>query len=255
MINSIRQRALNRELLAGTFINLGSSLTAEMAAQSGFDWVLIDIEHGAGDHESLVHQLQAVGGTPAAPIVRIAWNDPPRFKRVLDMGASGIMVPYVSSVAEAEQAVASMRYPPRGIRGVAKLNRGSGFGVDFDDYFAHSHEQLTTVVQIESREALDCIDGIAAVDGVDVLFVGPLDLSVNLGIPEQFDSPIFLDARQKVVDAARKAGKAAGILLLNPAQLEGTVQAGFTFVALGSDGGLVAAGMRQNASAFDPYRK
>ncbi len=255
MINSIRQRVLNGDLLAGTFINLGSSLTAEMAAQSGFDWVLIDIEHGAGDHESLVHQLQAVGGTPAAPIVRIASNEPPRFKRVLDMGASGVMVPYISSVAEAEQAVASMRYPPRGIRGVAKLNRGSGFGVDFEDYFARSHELLTTVVQIETREALDCIDGIAAVDGVDVLFIGPLDLSVNLGIPEQFDNPKFSDARRKVASAARRAGKAAGILLLNPAQVEATVQAGFTFIALGSDGGLVANGMQQLASAFEPCRK
>ena len=165
------------------------------------------------------------------------------------------MVPYISSVAEAEQAVASMRYPPRGIRGVAKLNRGSGFGVDFEDYFARSHELLTTVVQIETREALDCIDGIAAVDGVDVLFIGPLDLSVNLGIPEQFDNPKFSDARQKVANAARRAGKAAGILLLNPAQIEATVQAGFKFVALGSDGGLVANGMQQLASAFEPYRK
>ena len=255
MIKSIRERVLNRELVAGTFLNLGSSLTVEMAGQSGFDWVLIDIEHGSGDYESLIGQLQAISGTPAAPIVRIAWNDPPRFKRVLDLGASGIMVPYVSSAAEAERAVAAMRYPPRGIRGVAKLNRGSGFGRDFDDYFARSHELLLTVVQIETEEAVNCIDDIASVDGVDVLFIGPLDLSVNLGIPQQFDHPRFQDARARVAEAARKAGKAAGILLLNPDQLEDTVRAGFTFVALGSDGGLVAAGMQQLASAFDRYRK
>ena len=255
MIKSIRERALNRELVAGTFINLGSSLTVEMAGQSGFGWVLIDIEHGSGDYESLVHQLQAVTSTPAAPIVRIAWNDPPRFKRVLDLGASGIMVPYVSSVAEAQQAVAAMRYPPRGIRGVAKLNRGSAFGQEFDDYFTRAHELLLTVVQIETEEAVNCIDDIAAVDGVDVLFIGPLDLSVNLGIPQQFSHSKFLEARAKVAEAARKAGKAAGILLLSPDQLEDTVQAGFTFVALGSDGGLVAAGMRQLASAFDQYKK
>ena len=254
MINSIRERVLNRELISGTFINLGSSLTVEMAGSSGFEWVLIDVEHGAGDQESLVHQLQAVGATPAAPIVRIANNDPPRFKRVLDLGASGIMVPYVSSVAEAEQAVASMRYPPRGIRGVAKLNRGSAFGQEFDDYFARAHELLLTVIQIETAEAVDCIDDLAAVDGVDVLFIGPLDLSVNLGIPQQFDNPRFLEARSKVSEAAQKAGKAAGILLLSPDQVEDTVEAGFTFVALGSDGGLVAAGMKQLASAFDKYK-
>lgn len=255
MIKSIRERALKRELCAGTFINLGSSLTTEMAGQAGFDWVLIDIEHGSGDHESLVTQLQAVASTPAVPIVRIANNDPPRFKRVLDVGASGVMVPYVSSAEEARQAVSSMRYPPRGIRGVAKLNRGSAFGSDFEDYFERSHELLLTVVQIETQQALDEIDEIAAIDGVDVLFIGPLDLSVNLGIPQQFDNPTFLAAREKVSKAAEKAGKAAGILLLNAGQLEDTVNAGFTFVALGSDGGLVAAGMRQNAACFDAYRK
>jgi len=255
MTGSIRQRVLDRELMAGTFINLGSSLTVEMAGQSGFDWVLIDVEHGSGDYDSLVHQLQAVASTPASPIVRIEWNDPPRFKRVLDLGAAGIMVPYVSSVEEAEKAVAAMRYPPRGMRGVAKLNRASGFGQDFDDYFAHSYEQLTTVVQIETAEAIDCIEEIAAVDGVDVLFIGPLDLSVNLGIPQQLDHPRFLEARSRVAEAARQAGKAAGILLLSADQLSSTVEAGFTFVALGSDGGLVATGMRQLAEAFAPHRK
>lgn len=254
MVNSIRQRVLNRELLTGTFLNLGSSLTVEMAGNSGFDWLLIDVEHGAGSHSNLLPQLQAAGATPAAPIVRIENNDPPRFKRVLDLGASGIMVPYVSSVEEAEHAVSAMRYPPRGIRGVAKLNRGSAFGAEFENYFTHSHEMLTTVVQIETVEALNCIDGIAAVDGVDVLFVGPIDLTVNMGIREQFDHPDFIAAKKKVTDAAQKAGKAAGILLLNPEQVEPALEQGFTFVALGSDGGLVGAGMRQLASTFSPYR-
>ena len=254
MINSVRQRVLNGDLLTGTFINLGSSLTTEMAGNSGFDWLLLDVEHGPGDHAQLVTQIQAAGATPAAPFVRIESNDPPRFKRVLDLGASGIMVPYVSTVAEAEQAVQSMRYPPKGIRGVAKLNRGSSFGFDFDDYFANSHEQLTTVVQIETAEAISQIQDIAAVDGVDVLFIGPLDLSVNLGIPQQFDHPTFLEARAKVAEAAKNAGKAVGILLLSPEQVADTVEAGFTFVALGSDGGLVAAGMRQLSAAFDPFK-
>lgn len=253
MIKSIRRRALEREVVAGTFLNLGSAVTAEIAGKSGLDWVLIDIEHGASDLETLRIQLQVVSGTPAVPIVRIAANEPPRFKRVLDMGASGVMVPYVSTVAEAEQAVASSRYPPRGIRGVAKLNRGSEFGRDFEEYFSKSHELLTTVVQIETPEAVNAIDDIAAVDGVDVLFIGPLDLSVNLGIPQQFDHPRFLDARTRVSDAARRAGKAAGILLLDPDHLDAAVRDGFTFIALGSDGGLVAAGMQNVSAAFNPH--
>ena len=255
MITSIRERALNGELLTGTFINLGNSMTAEMAGASGFDWVLLDVEHGSGDQDDLKHQIQAVSATPAATIVRIEANATPRYKRVLDLGASGVMCPYVSSVSEAEQVVASMQYPPRGIRGVAKLNRGSGFGVHFDEYFAHAHELLTTVVQIETLEGLAAVDDIAAVEGVDVLFIGPLDLSVNLGIPQQFDHPDFIAAKKRIVNAAHRNGKAAGLLLLSADQVGPVVEEGFTFIALGSDGGLVATGMRNLSDAFEPFRQ
>jgi 2-keto-3-deoxy-L-rhamnonate aldolase RhmA len=170
-MNWLNQRVQNQEVLTGTWLNLGSSSTAEMAANAGFDWVLIDLEHGVGDHPQLVHQLQAVSGTPAAPIIRIAWNDAPRFKRVLDLGASGVMVPYVNSAEEARQAVAATRYPPQGVRGVAKMNRAAGFGEDFDDYFAKANQNLLTVVQVETREAIDNAEAIISVDGVDVLFL------------------------------------------------------------------------------------
>ena len=255
MITSIRERALNRELLAGTFINLGNTMTAEMAGSSGFDWLLLDVEHGSGDQDDLKHQIQAISGTPAASIVRIESNSAPRYKRVLDLGASGIMCPYVSSVEEAEHVVSYMLYPPRGIRGVAKLNRGSGFGLEFDEYFEHAHELLTTIVQIETKGGLDAVEDIAAVEGVDVLFIGPLDLSVNLGIPQQFDHPDFIEAKKRIVKAAHNNGKAAGLLLLDAGQVEQAVDDGFTFVALGSDGGLVATGMRNLISAFEPYQK
>src|SRR5579864_7331980 len=150
----LKQRALSGEVLAGTWLNLGSSLTAEIAGRAGFDWVLIDMEHGAGDQHSLVHQLQAIDTTKAAGIVRIAWNEAPRFKRVLDQGASGIMVPYVSTAEQAKLAVAAMRYPPQGIRGVARSNRAAGFGQDFATYFAEANDNLLTIVQIETSEAV-----------------------------------------------------------------------------------------------------
>lgn len=255
MVNSIRQRVLNRELLTGTFLSLGSTITVEMAGNSGFDWLLLDVEHGMGSHSDLIQQIQVTGATPAAPIVRIEHNEPARFKRVLDLGASGVMIPYISSVEEAEQAVSSMRYPPRGIRGVAKLNRGASFGYDFDEYFANTHNLLTTIAQIETTEGLNAIDAIAAVDGIDVLFVGPLDLTVNLGVAQQFDHPDYLAARKKVAEAAQNAGKASGILLQSAEQVADVMEEGFSFVALGSDASLVNAGMRQFASAFDAYRK
>jgi 4-hydroxy-2-oxoheptanedioate aldolase len=244
----LRQRVLGGRILGGTWLNLGSSLTAEMAGRAGFDWVLIDLEHGAADHESLVHQLQAIDATNAASIVRIAWNEAPRFKRTLDLGPSGIMVPYVNTAEEARQAAAAMRYPPQGVRGAARFNRAAGFGQDFDTYFVEANANLLTIVQIETVEAVAQAEAIAAVDGVDVLFIGPLDLSVSLGIPQQYDRSEFRAAVQRVITAARQAGKAAGILLGSAEQIAPAVADGFTFIAVGSDGSLVAAGMNRLAA-------
>lgn len=232
-----RKRVLAREWLVGTFLNLGSPLTVEIAGLAGFDWLLIDHEHGPGGEDTMLHQLHAASSTPAFPVVRIAANETPRFKRALDMGASGVMAPYVSTAAEAKAAVAAVRYPPHGVRGVAKFNRGAGFGGDFEEYYLHGHERLLTVVQIETPEAIANIDEIAAVDGADVLFVGPTDLSYNMGIRDQLESPQFIEAAKKVSDAAKKHGKAAGVLVHIPALVPKFRDLGYTFVALGSDGG------------------
>jgi 4-hydroxy-2-oxoheptanedioate aldolase len=238
-----RKRVLAREWLAGTFLNLGSPVTVEIAGLAGFDWVLIDHEHGPGGEDTLLHQLQAASATPTFPVVRIAQNETPRFKRVLDMGALGVMVPYVSTAAEARAAVLAMRYPPHGIRGVAKFNRGAGFGGDFEEYYAHAHERLLTVIQIETPEAIRNIDEIAAVDGADVLFVGPTDLSYNMGIPDQLESARFKDTLRAVSAAAQNHGKAAGILVHHNTLVPMVRELGYTFTALGSDGGAVRAGL------------
>lgn len=251
----MRQRVLSGELMAGTFLNLGSSLTAEMAGQSGFDWLLIDLEHGAGGRQELLIQMQALAGSRALPVVRIAWNDPPLFKRVLDLGISGVMVPYIQTPEEAARAVAAMRYPPVGLRGVAAMNRACDFGPGFDDYFQKANTELLTVIQIETKRSIECVDEIAAVDGVDVLFIGPLDLSVSLGVPQQLDSDVVCDAFKRVVSACKKTGKVAGLMLMREEQIGRAVADGFTFLALSSDGGLVANGMRKMCAAFQPYKK
>ncbi len=247
---SFRQRVLAGEWLAGTFINLGSALTAEIAARAGFDWLMLDYEHGPGSDETLLHQLQAVASTGAATIVRLAANETPRFKRALDLGAGGVMVPYVNNAEEARAAVAAVRYPPHGIRGVSKFNRAAGFGQNFDDYYQNAHTRLVTMAQIETPESLEHLDAIAEVDGVDVLFVGPLDLTTNLGIQGQFEHPRFIEARQKVAAAARRAGKAAGILATAAAQIPVLRAEGYTALAFGSDGGAVTAGVQQSLSAL-----
>jgi 4-hydroxy-2-oxoheptanedioate aldolase len=251
----IRKRVLAGEVMLGVGANLGSSLTVEMIGAAGFDWTWIDCEHGAGDYSELVPQIQAAGIYNAPPIVRIAWNDAPRFKRVLDLGAAGIMVPYVTSAREAEQAAAAMRYPPEGIRGVARFNRACGFGQDFDAYFEQANDNLLTVVQIETNAAVERAEEIAAVAGVDVLFIGPLDLSVNMGMAQNFKHPKFEQAMDRVAAACRQHGKAAGILLPNLEFLRPWIAKGFTFVVVGSDGGCVAGGLKSIADACSPYRE
>jgi 2-keto-3-deoxy-L-rhamnonate aldolase RhmA len=250
----IRQRVLCGEFMGGTFLNLGSSLTAEVAGQSGFDWVAIDLEHGSGNRHELLLQLQALESTLTAPVVRIAWNDPVRFKRVLDLGPSGVMVPYVQSAEEAGKAVAAMRYPPAGVRGVAVMNRACNFGPGFEDYFKAANSGLLTVIQIETKAAVRCVDEIAAVDGVDVLFVGPMDLSVSLGIIGQFDHPDFRAALSRVVNACRRCGKIAGIILSSEGEIQRAVGDGFTFIALSSDGGILVNGMRRMVGSFGNFK-
>jgi len=250
----IRKRALAGEVMLGVGANLGSSLTVEMIGATGFDWTWIDCEHGAGDYSELIPQIQAASIYNAPAIVRIAWNEAPRFKRVLDLGAAGIMVPYVTSAREAEQAAASMRYPPQGMRGVARFNRACGFGQDFDTYFEQANDNLLTVVQIETKESVDRAEEIAAAAGVDVLFIGPLDLSVNMNMAQQFDRPEFEQAMDRVAAACRKYGKAAGILLPRLDYLAGWIAKGFTFLVVGSDGGCVAGGLKAIAAACSQFK-
>jgi len=253
-MNFIRERVLNGEFMAGAWCNLGSSITVEMASMMGYDWVLVDQEHGPGDNMNLLGQVQAISVGGAAPLVRIAWNEMPRFKRALDIGAAGIMVPYVQSKAEAELAAASMRYPPAGIRGVASSPRAAGYGGKFEKYHAKANDNLLTIVQVETFQTMKNLDEIALVTGVDVLFVGPLDLSISLNMPGRFQDPQFIKVLKTVAQTAKKAGKAAGILLPDPGLIDKVHGLGYTFVAAGADGGMVMAGLKQSLDELQNYK-
>lgn len=239
----IDKKRLRSELLTGTFLNLGSATAVEITAGSGFDWLLIDLEHGSGSLADLRGMLIACHAGNAAPVVRIRSVDPDTVKFVMDSGAAGVMFPFVSSVEEARRAVRCLKYPPHGSRGVAGVIRATDYGRNWQQYFNEANEKSTVIVQIETPEAVEAADEIAAIDGVDVLFVGPLDLSVNMGHPADFGHPEVDQAFQRVVDACEKQGKSAGILTK-----DGFVQRhkeqGFRFVALGSDSGAVIAGMQ-----------
>jgi len=251
----IKEQVLSGRFMAGAWCNLASSLTTEMAARAGFDWILIDQEHGPGDSLTLLGQLQAVGARPCAPIVRIAWNEMPRFKQALDLGAAGIMIPYIETAEDAARAVSYLRYPPQGLRGAASSPRATGFGTNFDDYFAAANRNLLTVTQIETARAVQNAKQIAAVDGVDVLFVGPMDLSLSVGLPGRFEDPDYRAILAKVASIARDGGKAAGILLPTVDLLEMVYEMGYRFVAAGSDGGLVMQGMKNNLAAMAGFQK
>ncbi len=240
----IDRERLHRQLLAGTFVNVGSATAVEITAGVGFDWILIDLEHGSGSLADLRSMLLACRGSSAAPVVRIRSVDPDTVKFVMDSGAAGIMFPFVSSVEEARRAVASIKYPPLGMRGVAGVIRATDYGRRWKRYFSEANEKSLVVVQIETREAVAAADEIAAVEGVDVLFVGPLDLSVSLGYPGEYDRPESIEAYQKVIAACERHGKTAGILS-RPNLVEQQKKLGFRFVALGSDSGAILAGMQQ----------
>jgi 4-hydroxy-2-oxoheptanedioate aldolase len=249
-MKDIRQRLRKGETLLGCFLNLGSSLTAEIVGRAGFDWALIDLEHGAGFESDVLHQLQALEHTSAAALIRLESLERQRFHRILDLGAHGVMVPRVNNSADARAAVAAMRYQPEGVRGVARMNRACGFGTDFATYFALANNSLLTAVQIETEESLRHVNEIAEVDGVDVLFLGPTDLTQSLGIMGQFEHPSFVKALEAVADAARRFNKTAGILPTARGEFRKCWDLGYRFIACGSDGGLLNDAARDMTNAF-----
>lgn len=239
MIKSLRARLQAGEVVYGSWLNLGSSLTAEILARAGFDWLLIDMEHGTGDFRELVHQLQAIEATPAVPLVRVAFNEPWLIKRTLDIGPSGLIIPLIASAAQAEQAVRAMQYPPKGIRGIASMSRPAVFGTEFEQYRTAADDLLLIAIQIELKEAVDDIEAIAAIPRVDVLFIGPRDLTTSLGVPDHLECDIAQAALRRIEQAARNHGKALGILLPDCESATKYVKRGYQFVGVSSDGGLL----------------
>jgi len=247
-MKNLKKRLQQGETLHGCWLNLGSSVTAEIVGMSGFDWVLIDLEHGAGVEKDVLHQLQALEHTPAAAVIRVESSQRQRIHRVLDMGAEGVMVPRIGNATEAAAVASGLHYPPDGSRGIAKMVRASGFGQNFPDYYKNAKENILGVVQIETAEVLGHLDAVAALPGIDVLFIGPSDLSMELGVFGQFDHPLFKDAVQATVDAAQKAGKATGILLQNPDDHKKYHDIGIRMIACGADGTFVSQGARNMAN-------
>lgn len=227
-----------KELSYGTFLGLASPLSAEIAGLAGMDWVLLDLEHGASTESDIGAVVVASRARGIDAYVRVESSERIRIGRALDAGAAGVMVPRIESADDVRQVLTYMSYPPHGIRGVATYNRSAAWGKDLSAI--ESGRSAQCIIQIESLGALADVDQIACLDGVDVLFVGPLDLSFALGIPRDFKNPIFVEATLKVIAAAKAHGKVAGILAADAASAIELRDRGFGFIAIGSDSTLLS---------------
>jgi 4-hydroxy-2-oxoheptanedioate aldolase len=247
--NAFKQALKAGRAQIGLWSSLSSNYTVEVIAGAGFDWILLDMEHSPNDLESLLAQLQAAAPYPAHPVVRVPWNDRVTIKRVLDVGAQSLLVPYVSTPQEATAAVSSMRYPPAGARGVAGTTRATRFG-RVRDYARRAHEELCLLVQVETPAALDNIEAICAVEGIDGVFIGPADLHASLGFPGEVANAAVKPRIDEAIRRIRKAGKAPGILTPSEADARHWLQCGALFVAVGADVGILARGAEALSAKF-----
>jgi len=237
--NAFKRAIAQGKLQIGLWSSLCSNIAAEVISDSGFDWILLDTEHSPNEIPDLVTQLQAIQGGTATPIIRPAWNDAVMAKRALDIGAQTLLFPYVQNVEEAKRAVASTRYPPQGIRGVSIAARASRYG-RVPGYLTKANDEMCVLVQVETRTALDQLEAIAKVDGVDGVFIGPSDLAASLG---RLGNPQHADVQSAMQDAAKRLkaiGKPAGILTGNEDEARRYIEWGYLFVAVGADVGLLA---------------
>jgi 2-keto-3-deoxy-L-rhamnonate aldolase RhmA len=249
--NKFKRALAEKKTQIGLWMTLCSPIATEVVAGAGFDWFLLDMEHSANDLPQIVDQLRAAEGGTAEPVVRVPWNEPVAVKRVLDQGARSLLFPFVQSGEEARRAVQSTRYPPKGIRGVAGVSRATRYG-RIPDYFGRADSELCVLVQVETRKAVAAIEEIAAVEGVDGIFIGPADLSADYGHPNDWQRPeiwsAIIDAGQRI----QKAGKSVGFLSAREDDCRKVLAAGFGFVAVGSDTGLLA---RNSEALVKLYKK
>ena len=233
----------------GLWSGLGSNIAAEIIGQAGFDWIVLDTEHAPNEVPALLSQLQAMATGTAEPVVRCAWNDAVLIKRILDLGVRSLLVPFVQNADEARRAVAATRYPPGGVRGVAVATRATRWGRQMD-YLQRANGEMCVIVQIETRAALGEIEAIAAVDGIDGIFIGPSDLAADLGYLGRAGDPEPQAAIAGAVARIRAAGKAAGILTADTAAAARYLEAGFSFVAVGADTGVLAQSTARLVAQF-----
>lgn len=248
--NRVKRMLKRGEKTAGAWLQLASPLAAEIMSRAGFDWLLIDMEHAPNDILTLIAQCQAMNGTGTIPLVRAPWNDFVVVKRILDAGAYGILFPYINTKAEAEQAVRACRYPPAGIRGVAGSPRAAGYGQNPMAYLTRANDEILILTAVETPEAIQNLEQILTLEGIDAIFIGPMDLATSLGHLGNPNHPDVQAAIATVENLVRGSGKALATIANNWQQAAALYQRGYQMVTLMADGTGLAALAAERVAQF-----
>lgn len=254
MNNPVKQKLKNGQKTIGGFLQTTSPVAAEIMAQAGFDWLIVDLEHAPGDFANLQAQLQAMNGCGVVPFARAPWNDAVAIKRILDTGVMGVLVPYVNTAEEAAAAVAACKYPPQGIRGVAGSPRAAGYTANTKDYLASANEETIVMVAVETTEAVDHLDGILEVEGLDGIFIGPVDLASSMG---HLGDPAQAEVQEAIARIEGKvipSDKFLGTLAVDWDKAAACFEKGYRWMAVMQDGAtLVRAAGRAVGRFRDRY--
>jgi len=248
--NPLKERLKSGRKSFGCWLSLGSPMAAEMLAQVGYDFLLIDNEHGPWGLSECVGLLQAMSGTSTASVMRVPWNDPVYLKRALDIGVEGVMIPAINTEEQAIQAVRACRYPPLGFRGSAyQVVRAANYGVGAPDYLQTAHDNLVIIAQIESKQAVDNVEAIAAVDGIDVLLIGPNDLSGTVGRMGELKHPDVMALVERTERATKEAGKRLGGIAYGGWTAADMFERGYDLILANTDMTLMREGARAEVKA------
>ena len=251
-VNTFKQSLKEGRQTIGCWLTQGTAIAAEIAATADFDWLLVDTEHSPNDMPSILAQLQAIAGYGVPAAVRPPIGETHVIKQILDLGCQTLIVPMVESGRQAEELVRAMRYPPHGVRGVGGAGaRATGFSLHAD-YLATANDEMCLVVQVENRAGLDAIDDLVAVEGVDAIFIGPADLSANLGHIGNPGAPEVVAEIEAALDKIAASDKASGIMAIDPVVARGYIDRGVDFVAVAIDAVTLARGLRAIAAEMNP---
>jgi 2-keto-3-deoxy-L-rhamnonate aldolase RhmA len=248
--NELKKRLKAGEATVGSWLSVAHPTIAEVMGLAGFDWLAVDMEHGIVSLEGVQTLIQVLAGTPAAPLVRVPWNEPVVVKQVLEAGPRGIVFPQVNTAEQAQAAVRATKYPPEGIRGIG-CQRAAGFGAWFDEYLRRANEEQLIIIQIEHIQAVENLESILEVAGLDVVFIGANDLSASMGLLGQARHPHVLEAISHILTSAKGVGVAAGLMASDADDANRRFAEGFQFVGIGHDVGLLSSTCRQVCSKVE----